>query len=48
MEQQERHPSVTAAYRAVHNQPSGRVYTVAEVKQIIYPLIDALEEPQED
>jgi len=33
----------TTALAAVHNQPVGRRYTVAEVKQIVYPLIEVID-----
>lgn len=32
-----------AAYAQIHNQDATRKYSVAEVKQIVYPLINALE-----
>lgn len=34
---------VDAAYAQIHDQDATRKYSVAEVKQIVYPLINALE-----
>jgi len=35
--------AVDAAFAQIHNQDVTRKYSVAEVKQIVYPLINALE-----
>lgn len=38
----EREALIEVALASVHAQPTGRTYSVAEVKQVVYPLIEAL------